>query len=148
MSNSEIRPLEFVVVLMVGAAIVWWIFPSNQPAQSVIPLAPPGWSRNFTDLRDEGIADIGWVAGNARGHPIWPDVKMHFGEEGDVYDRLMMLGTPGQTQTISAGLNVALYDRSVEQGAAAYYDEAEETRRAVRVSQIFKELGELLKARK
>lgn len=147
MGAYQIRPLNLAVVAIVGAAIVWYALPSNQPGQSIIPPASADWTRQFTDLRDEGITNIGWIAGNAKGHPGWSMLRQHYGEDGDIYNGFIVLGTPGQAADTSAAINVSLYDQATEKGAAAKYDEAEETLRALRIAEVLKELTALMKSR-
>jgi hypothetical protein len=66
-------------------------------------------NERFRQLRDQGIKNIGWVAGNAAGHPIWPQVEPFVGKGGTYYNALVRLKTPGANEEVEAYSNVALY---------------------------------------
>ena len=107
----------------------------------VLPfLSSEAKSEPIADLRDEGICNIGWIAGNARGHAIWPELRPYVGEGGEYYDGLVRLRAPGETDEVAAYGNVALYDRCSDQGASYPYNEQESMDRVVRLLQIIDEL--------
>ncbi len=76
-------------------------------------------------LRDEAIANIGWVAGNAYGHPIWPEVEPFIGPGGTYYEILLRTGIPGSDPEIEVSLNVQRYREAFDRGKAATFNEAE-----------------------
>ena len=86
-------------------------------------------------LPDEAIANIGWVAGNAYGHPIWPEVEPFIGPGGTYYEILLRSGIPGSDPEIEASLNREAFDR----GKAATFNEAEGASRLERVNEVVAE---------
>jgi hypothetical protein len=90
-------------------------------------------------LRDEAIANIGWVAGNAYGHPIWPEVEPFIGPGGTYYEILLRTGIPGSDPEIEASLNVQRYREAFDRGKAATFNEAEGASRLERINEVVAE---------
>jgi hypothetical protein len=83
----------------------------------VLPLDVVAIDNNrFRQLRDQGIKNIGWVAGNAAGHPIWPQFEPFVGEGGNYYNAFIRLQPPGSNDKVEAYSNVALYREWVKTG--------------------------------
>ena len=95
-------------------------------------------------LRDEAISNIGWVAGNAYGHPIWPEVEPFIGRGGTYYNTLLRTGIPGSDPEIEAALNVQRYREAFDRGKAEAFKEAEGASRLQRVNDIVAEISKLL----
>ncbi len=98
----------------------------------------------FRQLRDEGIENIGWVAGNSYGHPVWPEVKGYVGKDGDYYNLFVRLAPKGSDHETEAFHNVSLYNKSFEEGQKQPFNEHESTLRTQRILQIVEELKALL----
>ena len=64
-------------------------------------------NERFRQLRDQGIKNIGWVAGNAAGRPIWPHVEPYVGKGGNYYNALIRLKTPEGNEEVEAYSNVS-----------------------------------------
>jgi uncharacterized protein YraI len=100
--------------------------------------------RQFREFRDDGIRLIGWVAGNARNHPIWPEVRGFVGEGGQYYTALVQIAAPGEDHAAAAYANVALYREWVERGQQQPFNEDEAVNRIQRANQVVQELSELM----
>ena len=109
-------------------------------AMAVLLVPATAQAQSFAELRNEGICNIGWVAGNAHGHPIWPDVRPYVGEGGEYYDAFLRLLAPGETPEVQAHLNVRLYNECRSQGGQHVFNEAEGMSRIVRSNDIVNEL--------
>ncbi len=104
------------------------------------------WKTQFAALRDEGLQNIGWVAGNARGYSAWETVRPYVDEGGTYYNFFIRLGVPGEPQDIEAHHNLDLYAESVALGKHADHNESEEADRTKRLVAISTEIAALLKA--
>lgn len=96
-------------------------------------------------LRDEGISNIGWVAGNTYGHPIWPQMKPYVGKGGEYYNFFISLGAQTANQEAQAYANIQRYNEWFDRGQSIPFNEPEAMRRAQRSVEIVSEIGELLK---
>ncbi|MDQ3582624.1 MAG: hypothetical protein M3495_13915 [Pseudomonadota bacterium] len=105
-------------------------------------------SERFRQLRDQGIKNIGWVAGNAAGHPIWPQVEPFVGKGGNYYNALIRLKTPGANEEVEAYSNVAIYREWVQIGEKTSFNEDECITRIQRTLQLVDELTKMMKASK
>jgi hypothetical protein len=103
-------------------------------------------NERFRQLRNQGIKNIGWVAGNAVGHPIWPQVEPYVGKGGNYYNALIRLRTPGANDEVEAYSNVALYREWVKIGEKTSFNEEECITRIQRTLQIVDELTKMMKA--
>ena len=103
-------------------------------------------NERFRQLRNQSIKNIGWVAGNTAGHPIWPQVEPYVGKGGNYYNTLIRLKTPGANDEVEAYSNVALYREWVEIGEKASFNEKECMTRIQRTLQIVDELTKMMKA--
>ncbi len=99
----------------------------------------------FRELRDQGIQNIGWVAGNSSKHPIWPQMKPFVGRGGTYYETLVRLKVPGSDSQTEAYSNVALYRKWKNIGSKITFNEAECMNRIKRTIQITKELSDLMR---
>lgn len=95
---------------------------------------------NLRELRDEGLRNIGWVAGNAYGHPVWQDIKRYVGKGGSYYDLFTRLAPQGSNAEAEAYQNVSLYRNWFEKGQDQPFNEKEAVLRIQRVHQIVEEL--------
>lgn len=100
---------------------------------------------DMAELRDEAICNIGWVAGNAYGHPIWPQVRDFVGEGGTYYDAFVRLRAPGESDELAASANVALYQECRERGQGLAFNERASISRIQRVIDISEELRGVLR---
>ena len=98
----------------------------------------------FTELRDEGICNIGWVAGNSYGHPIWPQIRDFVGEGGTYYDAFVRIRAPGENAEQAAYSNVALYNECREQGRQQNFNEGLSINKIQRAIDISNELTNML----
>jgi hypothetical protein len=99
------------------------------------------------ELRDQGIKNIGWIAGNAAGNPIWPEIEQYVGKRGVYYEFFVRLRTPGgPSDDVQAYSNVSLYNDWVKIGERVPYNEEECTARTQRTLQIIGELTKMLKS--
>lgn len=112
-------------------------------AAVALALTANGESR-IAELRDEGICNIGWVAGNAYGHPIWPQVREFVDTGGTYYNAFVLLRAPGERDTVAASANVALYRECRERGGQQNFNEAASISRIQRAIDIVAELGRLI----
>jgi hypothetical protein len=103
-------------------------------------------NERFRQLRNQGIKNIGWVAGNAAGHPIWPQVEPFVGKGGNYYNALVGLKTPGAKEEVEAYSNVALYREWVKIGEKTSFNEKECITKIQRTLQIVDELTKMMKA--
>lgn len=103
-------------------------------------------NERFRQLRDQGIKNIGWVAGNAAGHPIWPQVEPYVGKGGNYYNALVRLKTPGGNEEVEAYSNVSLYREWVKIGEKSSFNENECISKIQRTLQIVDELTKMMKA--
>ncbi len=94
-------------------------------------------------LRDEAIKNIGWVAGNSYGHPIWPEIKPFVGKGGSYYEFYLRLAPKNSDHAAEAFYNVSLYEEWFEIGSKQPFNENEGLSRIQRVMQIQDELGKL-----
>lgn len=120
------------------------IVPAAAPAAPAAR-ADPELAYRLRTLRDEAIANIGWVAGNAYGHLIWPELRPYIGRGGEYYDSFMRLAPPGADHQTEAALNVALYQKWFERGQAAPFNEPEGMRRLERLNALVGETTALLR---
>lgn len=97
-------------------------------------------SQHQIDLRDEGIQNVGWVAGNAKGHPIWPQVRDYVTSGGLYYVAFVHLSSGRLPDDAEALANVRLYDAWVKRGASAPFNEKEGVSRIQRMIDIAEEL--------
>ena len=112
----------------------------------VVPLDLIAIDNNrFRQLRDQGITNIGWVAGNAAGHPIWPQVEPFVGKGGNYYNAFVRLKPPGSNEQVEAYSNVALYEEWVKTGESAPFNETDCVAKIQRVLQIADELAKTVK---
>jgi hypothetical protein len=101
------------------------------------------WKR-LRQLRDEGIDNIGWIAGNTRGQAIWPQVEPYVGRDGEYYNAFIRLTTHEADPQTVASMNVGRYRDAVERGQAMPFSESEALSRTRRTVQIVAEMGELM----
>lgn len=107
----------------------------------------PAQSDRFVDLRDEGIRNVGWVAGNARGHPVWPQLREFVEPGGSYHDGFVRLWSGRRSQASEAAANVALYNEWVRRGENQPFNEREAMSRIQRMQEIAVELKSLIVAR-
>jgi hypothetical protein len=113
----------------------------------VVPLDLAAIDTNrFRQLRDQGIKNIGWVAGNAAGHPIWPEVEPFVGEGGNYYNAFVGMNTPGSNGKVEAYSNVALYREWAKAGEKSPSNETDCLTKIQRTLQISDELVKIMKA--
>ena len=159
--RAFIRFATGVLWLVAGVVVILIVVGEGEDRNSPDEVAPPPQTSVATNQprapvdkqlayrlrtnRDEAIVNIGWVAGNAYGHPIWQDLRAHVGRGGDYYDVFMRLAPPGTDHQTEAMLNVALYEEWFERGQAAPYNEAEMLRRTERVLMLVEEGRALLR---
>jgi hypothetical protein len=105
---------------------------------------PPSHAQDIAELRNEGICNIGWAAGNAYGHPVWPQVKPHIGRGGTYYDAFVRLKAPGEDDYVAANMNLARYKECWERGERLPFNEAEGIARIQRAIDIVKEMTRIL----
>lgn len=113
------------------------------PIVAAVLIAASAAAADIRTLRDEAIQNVGWVAGNSHGHPIWPQMKGYVGRGGSYYKAFVSLAPPGLSraeQQAEAHHNVRLYEKWFERGEQAAFNEAEATSRIQRVLQISEEL--------
>lgn len=101
-------------------------------------------NKRFRQLRDQGIKNIGWVAGNAAGHPIWPELERYVGEDGNYYNAFIRLKPPGSNDEVEAYSNVALYREWVKTGEKSPFNETDCLAKMQRTLQILPELVKML----
>lgn len=121
------------VLVVVGLA---WSLTRNAPSSFSTTVL----SARQIDLRDEAIQNIGWLAGNARGHPIWPQVEPFVGEGGQYYDAFLRISSGRYSDELEASMNVQLYRQWRERGAALPFNERDSTSRIQRVIAIAREM--------
>ncbi len=102
-------------------------------------------AQSLEKLRDQGIRNVGWVAGNTQGHPIWPQMRPFVGEGGEYYNAFVRIATCGLDDETVAFMNVRLYNEWVEKGRLFPFNEAESMRRTQRSIQIVKEMTKLMR---
>lgn len=129
----------FGVILLIGL-FVWGVIAAKENSGSDTPSPPVSrFSQieidRMVSLRDEALDNIGWVAGNAYGRPLWPKVQGFVGEGGSYYEAFVAIAPEGQTAA-QAMSNLARYKRAVELGKRSRYDERDMMRRIERVNQI------------
>lgn len=140
------RMIGKILVVLFVIGLVGALISKNDgesPSQSSTSLSPTILTR-LGALRDEGIDNIGWVAGNAYGRPIWAQVKPYVGEDGSYYRVLISLSTQGPNSAGEAMANIDRYKSAVKLGRSQRYDEADMLRRVERTNQIAKEISALL----
>ena len=101
-------------------------------------------------LRDEAITNVGWVAGNAYGHPIWPQIEGYVGKGGEYYDFFMRLAPSGLTdieQQVQYAANLRRYEAGRKQGSSQSFSEAAASARIQRVLDIIEELKVIMRSR-
>ena len=99
----------------------------------------------FRDLRNEGIRNIGWVAGNSKGHPIWPEIKPYVTAGGEYYEFFMRLAPPGSDHKVEAIMNVNLYRAALEDGQKLPFNEMQNILRIKRAITIGPQILEIYK---
>lgn len=102
-------------------------------------------SHQIADLRDEGICNVGWLAGNSYGHPIWPQVRGFVGEGGEYYNAFVLVRAPHESERVAAQANVRLYNQCRERGENAPFNERESISRIQRAIDISEELRLLMR---
>lgn len=97
-------------------------------------------TQHQVELRNEGIQNVGWVAGNAKGHPIWPQVRGYVTPGGSYYTAFVHLSSGQLSDDAEALANVRLYNEWVERGSSVPFNEREGTSRIRRMIDIAEEL--------
>lgn len=157
----------WILVVVVGVVAVNWVAThrgtttladastQTDSAPQPAPITKGHWTaaleHQFTDLRDEALADVGFVAGNAKGHAIWPQVRDYVDEDGQYTKFYESLATPREQQSDAEGqalLNIQTYEAGVGKGSAAAYDPSDDTDRAQRIVQIGTEIGAIMEKAK
>lgn len=98
----------------------------------------------FKDLRNQGIKNIGWVAGNTEKTPLWPQVESYVGRGGSYYDALLRLKASNEDSDAAAMANVNLYTKWKGIGSEQPFNEAEAIRRIQRTIQITDQLKQMM----
>lgn len=117
---------------------------ANVPDQPSAALG--AWRDEMVALRNEGIRSVGWIAGNMRGHALWPEVKGAVDEGGTYYDVFVRTAV-GTDHRAEAFGNVSLYREWVRRGEESPYSPSEATSRLERVNGIIKEMTVLMTRR-
>lgn len=103
-------------------------------------------SEEFKNLRDQGIKNIGWVAGNTEKTPLWPQLKPYVGQGGNYYDAFVRLKAPNEKDEAAAAMsNVGLYRKWKKIGAEQPFNEAEAMMRIQRTIQLSEEIEQMLR---
>ena len=97
----------------------------------------------FKDLRDQGIKNIGWVAGNVEKTQLWPQIKPYVGKGGNYYESFLRLKAPNEKDEAAAIGNVNLYRKWKKIGAEQPFSEAEAMSRIQRTIQISEEITQM-----
>jgi len=102
------------------------------------------WAQSVADLRDEGICNTGWIAGNAYGTAIWSQLRPYVGENGEFYNGFIRIRAPsedGLEGRLVASMNINLYNECRERGSNMPFNGEEIESRAIRNNQIIDELN-------
>lgn len=128
-------------LLIALAVLIWAASMQGEDRKTETARAErPEMSERFVELRDEAIRNIGWVAGNARGQAIWPEVRPHVGRDGEYYEAFVSLSSGRADDETEAMMNVSLYNDWVERGEERPFSPAEAMSRIERVQQIAAEM--------
>lgn len=144
--------------LLVGLAVLLFLLAGCDPNQqeqasaSDSALTHPDPLVVFSDtdehlyfyLRDQGIQNIGWVAGNASDNAIWPQVEPYVGKSGTLYKAFLFAVSPGADETAEVISNVDLYNVWLEKGEQAPHDEAACMAKTKETQDLAEELKRLL----
>lgn len=93
--------------------------------------------------RDEGLALIGWVAGNSYDSYLWPQVRQYAGVTGHDYLSLASAGCSGGDQESEAKASYRLYQKAFASGRADPFDQAESLSRLRQAQDITQELRQM-----
>ena len=97
------------------------------------------YAQSLRELRDEGICNTGWIAGNAYGTAIWPQLRPYVGRDGEFYNGFIRIRAPEEDDLddqLVASMNISLYNECRENGANAPLNGDEIQSRAIRNNQI------------
>jgi hypothetical protein len=142
--------MRYILCAIVG---LWFIgvvtsdYPATNQAEALTSQQRGIDAKGFRELRDQAIKNIGWVAGNARAHPVWAEVEQYVGRGGKYYDVLIRLKTPGSSSDFAeAHSNLSLYNEWVKVGEKQPFSERESVTRIQRANQIVAELTQMMNA--
>ncbi len=121
-----------ILVLAIGAAIAAFA-PDAATAQV-----------GLRELRDEAVQHIGWVAGNAYGHPEWPTLRPYVGKGGQYYNFLFGLMLRGANRRTDISQLASLYREWFTMGQKQPFNVKEATQRIVQVRQIVDDINAYL----
>lgn len=96
-----------------------------------------GLIEQFRMVRDEGIAEIGWITGNSRGNPAWKQVSKYTAPGGKYYKFLMFLRPAGADQKNEWQHNLKIYNEAYKKGRSQKYNKQENVERAKTLAPIF-----------
>lgn len=130
-----------VLAVTVAVLLFFGIFraATNQPSAPAGPTISTEIAARVERLRNEALENIGWVAGNAYGRPIWPRIKEYVDEGGSYYNAFIGIIPNGGAADVMS--NIQRYKAAVNRGRGARYDEADMMRRVARTRQISEEIA-------
>lgn len=122
-----------ILVLAIGAAIAA-LAPDAATAQV-----------GLGELRNEAVQHIGWVAGNAYGHPEWSTLRPYVGKGGQYYNFFFGLILSGSNRRTEISYLASLYREWFTKGQTQPFNVKEANQRIGRVREIVEDINTYLR---
>lgn len=122
-----------ILVLAIGAAIAA-LAPDAATAQA-----------GLGELRNEAVQHIGWVAGNAYGHPEWSTLRPYVGKGGQYYNFFFGLILSGSNRRTEISYLASLYREWFMKGQTQPFNVKEANQRIGRVREIVEDINTYLR---
>ncbi len=92
--------------------------------------------RHYVELLDEAIYNVGYVAGMAYSHPVWPETRAFVGPDGQYTRALLVVRRPGLSDEATATMNLDRYEEGRDAGSVQAFSESDAAARTQRVIDI------------